>query len=334
MAHSFHICPDTKHFSWSRDISPVLTVPSGAEISFNLHDGGNNQIRLDNAEEALSTFEFAQTDPGHGPVFIEGAEPGDVLRVDFLELETADYGWTAIFRGFGILADEFDNRPPALRMWDLRGAVERGYVVFPTTSEHLRGKIRVPFSPFLGTIGVAPAAEGDHPMVPPMPHTGGNIDTRHITCGSSLYLPVQVPGALLSAGDGHAAQGDGEVCGTAVETPMRCRLRVTVEKGENTKSWCANGPAIVTAPRHTRPELNVVAGDGREFMALGVDADLREATRKAVRGVLAWLEAEKGMERSEAYMLASVAGSLKLTEVVDMPNYVVGFGIPLGIFVD
>ncbi|KAK6853521.1 acetamidase/formamidase [Apiospora arundinis] len=305
MAHSFHICPDTKHFSWSRDISPVLTVPSGAEISFDLHDGGNNQIRLDNAEEALSTFEFAQTDPGHGPVFIEGAEPGDVLRVDFLELETADYGWTAIFRGFGILADEFDNRPPALRMWDLRG-----------------------------TIGVAPAAEGDHPMVPPMPHTGGNIDTRHITCGSSLYLPVQVPGALLSAGDGHAAQGDGEVCGTAVETPMRCRLRVTVEKGENTKSWCANGPAIVTAPRHTRPELNVVAGDGREFMALGVDADLREATRKAVHGVLAWLEAEKGMERSEAYMLASVAGSLKLTEVVDMPNYVVGFGIPLGIFVD
>ncbi|KAK6827729.1 hypothetical protein PG987_011070 [Apiospora arundinis] len=334
MAHSFHICPDTKHFSWSRDISPVLTVPSGAEISFDLHDGGNNQIRLDNAEEALSTFEFAQTDPGHGPVFIEGAEPGDVLRVDFLELETADYGWTAIFRGFGILADEFDNRPPALRMWDLRGAVERGYVVFPTTSEHLRGKIRVPFSPFLGTIGVAPAAEGDHPMVPPMPHTGGNIDTRHITRGSSLYLPVQVPGALLSAGDGHAAQGDGEVCGTAVETPMRCRLRVTVEKGENTKSWCANGPAIVTAPRHTRPELNVVAGDSREFMALGVDADLREATRKAVRGVLAWLEAEKGMERSEAYMLASVAGSLKLTEVVDMPNYVVGFGIPLGIFVD
>lgn len=294
------------------------------------------QIRLDNAEEALSSFEFAQTDPGHGPVFIEGADPGDVLRVDFLELKTAEYGWTAIFPGFGILADEFADQSPALRMWDLRGAAERRYIEFPTTSEHLQGKIRVPFSPFLGTIGIAPAEGGDHPMVPPMSHTGGNIDTRHITRGSSLYLPVQVPGALLSAGDGHAAQGDGEVCGTAVETPMRCRLRVTVEKGEKARSWCANGPAIVTAPRDTRPELNVgVAGDeGREFMALGVDADLREATRKAVRGVLAWLVAEKGMERIEAYMLASVAGNLKLTEVVDMPNYAVGFGIPLGIFVD
>ncbi|KAK8080701.1 hypothetical protein PG997_008519 [Apiospora hydei] len=193
---------------------------------------------------------------------------------------------------------------PALRMWDLRGAAERRYIEFPTTSEHLKGKIRVPFSLFLGTIGIAPAEGATTPC--------------------SLYLPVQVPGALLSAGDGHAAQGDGEICGTAVETPMRCRLRVTVEKGANAKSWCANGPAIVTAPRETRPEL----------MALGVDADMREATRKAVRGVLAWLVAEKGMERDEAYMLASVVGSLKLTEVVDMPNYVVGFGIPLGIFMD
>ncbi|KAK8127457.1 hypothetical protein PG984_008565 [Apiospora sp. TS-2023a] len=302
-----------------------------------MHDGGNNQIRPDNVEEALAGFEFTQTDPGHGPVFVEGAGPGDVLRVDFLELKTADYGWTATFPGFGILADEFADQPPALRMWDLRGAAERRYIEFPTTSEHLQGKIRVPFSPFLGTIGIAPAEGGDHPMVPPMSHTGGNIDTRHITCGSSLYLPVQVPGALLSAGDGHAAQGDGEVCGTAVETPMRCRLRVTVEKGEKAKSWCAHGPAIVTAPRDTRPELNVgvATGDeGREFMALGVDADLRKATRKAVRGVLAWLVAEKGMERVEAYMLASVAGNLKLTEVVDMPNYAVGFGIPLGIFLD
>ncbi|KAK7958163.1 elongation factor 2 [Apiospora saccharicola] len=239
---------------------------------------------------------------------------------DVSNLKTADYGWTATFPGFGILADEFADQPQALRMWDLRGAAERRYIEFPTTSEHLQGKIR-----------------GNHPMVPPMSYTGGNIDTRHITCGSSLYLPVQVPGALLSAGDRHAAQGDGEVCGTAVETPMRCRLRVTVEKGEKAKSWCAHGPAIVTAPRETRPELNigVATGDeGREFMALGVGADLREATRKAVRGVLAWLVAEKGMERVEAYMLASVAGNLKLTDVVDMPNYAVGFGIPLGMFMD
>ncbi|KAK8052125.1 elongation factor 2 [Apiospora rasikravindrae] len=284
----------------------VNTIRKRKGLKIEVPDVSN--IRLDNIQEALSSFDFAQADPGHGPVYIEGAGTGDVLRVDFLELETADYGWTAIFPGFGILADEFANKPPALRMWDLRGAAERRYIEFPTTSEHLKGKIRVPFSPFLGTIGIAPVEGGDHPMA---------------------------DGALLSAGNGHAAQGDGEICGTAVETPMRCRLRVTVEKGANAKSWCANGPAIVTAPRETRPELDVVAkDDGREFMALGVDADMREATRKAVRGVLAWIVAEKGMERDEAYMLASVAGSLKLTEVVDMPNYVVGFGIPLGIFVD
>ncbi|KAK8090954.1 Formamidase [Apiospora phragmitis] len=323
MAHPFHIHPGTKHFKWSRDLPPVLTVLSGAEISFDLHDGGNNQIRLDNAETALSSFDFTQADPGHGTVFIEGADPGDVPRVKFLELETADYGWTAIFPGFGILADEFADQLPALRMWDLRGAAGRGYLESAS-----------PSPPFLGTIGIAPAEGGDHPMVPPMLLTGGNLDTRHITRGSALYLPVQVAGALLSVGDGHAAQGDGEVCGTAVETPMRCRLRVTVEKGGGAgakKSWCTHGPAIVMAPRET---LGAVGGDGREFMAVGVDADLHEATRKAVRGVLAWLGAEKGMERAEAYMLASMAGSLKLTEVVDMPNYVVGFGIPLGIFVD
>jgi acetamidase/formamidase len=189
MAHSFHVNHRTKHLKWSAAIAPVLTVPSGAEITFELHDGGNNQIRPDNAATALRDFDFAQADPGHGPVFVEGAEPGDALKIEFLELVTAEYGWTAILAGFGILSDEFPEQK--LKMWDLRGAAERGYVVF-------KEGIHVPFSPFLGMIGVAPPEGEEHGTVPPL-ETGGNIDTRHITVGSTLYLPVKVRGALLSA---------------------------------------------------------------------------------------------------------------------------------------
>ncbi|KAH8681162.1 acetamidase/formamidase family protein [Xylariales sp. PMI_506] len=329
MAHSFHIHSREKHFKWSAEVPPVLTVPSGAEITFELHDGGNNQIRPDNATTALRDFDFAQGDPGHGPVFIEGAEPGDILKIEFLDIRTADYGWTAILPGFGILSDEFPE--PQLKIWDLKGARERGYVVFK------EGGIHVPFSPFLGLVGVAPAPGVEHGMIPPQ-DTGGNLDTRHMTVGSALYLPVRVPGALLSAGDGHAAQGDGEVCGTAIETPCTARVRVTVQKREPGKgAWAARGPYVVTAPRAARPEVRVGedGSDGsREFVYLGIDSDLREATRKAVRGAVDWLHEEKGLERAEAYMLASVAGSLRMCEVVDLPNYVIGFAIPLGIFVN
>lgn len=162
-----------------------------------------------------------------------------------------------------------------------------------------------------------------------MPETGGNIDTKYVTAGSILYLPVKVPGALLSCGDAHAAQGDGEVCGMAAEMQATTRLRLTVEKN---KPW-VKSPWVLTAPP---PPPGMRKGEGedkREYMCLGIDSDLREATRKAVRGVVEWLATEKGLTRVDAYMLASVAGNLKMCEVVDMPNYTIGFSIPLSIFV-
>lgn len=162
-----------------------------------------------------------------------------------------------------------------------------------------------------------------------MPDTGGNIDTRYVTAGSSLHLPVKVPGALLSCGDAHAAQGDGEVCGTAAEMRATARLRVTVEKG---KPW-VKSPWVLTAPTKAVGGEGEGEGEKREYMCLGIDSDLREATRKAVRGVVDWLAAEMGLTRVEAYMLASVAGNLKMCEVVDMPNYTIGCSIPLSIFV-
>ncbi|KAI3332389.1 hypothetical protein HD806DRAFT_480413 [Xylariaceae sp. AK1471] len=362
----YHLHHNTSHLRWSRSIPPVLTVPSGSQITLDLPDGGGNQITRENATAgtALASLDFSQADPGVGPIYVEEAEPGDVLRVDFLAIEpSVDFGWTAVFPGFGLLSedDEFSFSASSsqnaetkkqgegegvLKLFDLGMAgredwvVDRGYVVFRTATgtagQGRRGEeIRIPYRPFLGLVGVAPA-EGEHPMVPPL-ETGGNIDTRWLGVGSSLYLPVKVPGALLSLGDGHAAQGDGEVCGTAIETRMRATILVTVEKGK--KSW-VKSPWVLTPKqgdvgvRDGKTETGEMAkGENREFMCLGVDSDLREATRKAVRGVIDWLEAEKALDRNEAYMLVSVAGLLRMCEVVDMPNYAIGCAIPLNIFV-
>ncbi|KAI1107762.1 hypothetical protein F4804DRAFT_109708 [Jackrogersella minutella] len=317
-SHSFHLHATSTHLRWSNAIPPALRVPSGAEITLDLPDGGGNQITPANAATALSTFQFGLTDPCVGPVYVEGAEVGDVLRVDVLEVRPAeDFAWTAVFRGFGILCEDEGFGEPALKLWNLATAPEDGFLVFKPASP----RILIPYAPFLGVVGLAPAAAGELPTVPPMPETGGNIDTRYVTAGSSVFLPVKAPGALLSCGDAHAAQGDGEVCGSAVEMRARARLRVTVEKG---KGWVAS-PWVLTAPSPR-------GAGGREYMCLGIDPDLREAARKAVRGVVAWLAAEWGLGRVEAYMLASVAGNLKMCEVVDMPNYTVGCSIPLSIF--
>ncbi|KAJ6444606.1 acetamidase/formamidase [Purpureocillium lavendulum] len=313
MAHA-HITPSNIHLKWSKNIPPALTVASGSELTFELRDGLNNQITPATTLADLPGLDSAQADPAFGPVFVEGAEPGDVLRVDILELTPAPYGWTAILPGFGLLADEFPTAQ--LKIWDL-GTIDKGYAEF-------KKGIRVPTRPFLGVMGVAPPTDGEFGTIPPY-HWGGNIDCKHVTEGASLYLPVQAPGALFSCGDGHAAQGDGEVCGTAIETPMRARLRLSVEKG---KPW-VQSPHYLTAP--TAP---LATRRGQEYAALGIDADVREAARKGLRSAIDWLQAEKGLSREEAYMLCSVVADLKIVEAVDMPHYAVACAVPLGIFVD
>ncbi|KAI1373673.1 hypothetical protein F4677DRAFT_214675 [Hypoxylon crocopeplum] len=337
-SYSFHLHAASSHLFWSNAITPALRIPSGAEVTLDLPDGGGNQITPEKAAAgtALRDFDFAKADPAVGPLYVEGAEPGDVLRVDILDVQPSmGYGWTAVFPDFGILNEDVEFKEPTLRIWDLKTAKADGHIVFRAANP----RILVPYAPFLGVVGIAPAAPGELPTVPPMPETGGNIDTKYLTAGSSLYLPVKVAGALLSCGDAHAAQGDGEVCGMAVEMPARARIRATVEKG---KTW-VKGPWVLTAPTSTSTPSSTKAAEeaeggkaedeGREYMCLGIDSDLREATRKAVRGVVDWLAAEKGLARVEAYMLTSVAGNLKMCEVVDMPNYAIGCSIPLSIFV-
>jgi len=315
---SFHIKRSQLHLKWNNAQPPILTVDSGSTITYDLLDGGHNQLTEKSVLADMSKFDFSLVDPLFGPVFINGAVPGDVLKVEFLDLKPASYGWTAIFPGFGLLADEFPD--PALKIWDLSAAADKNYALF-------KKGIHVPVRPFLGTVGVARAIPGDFSTIPPY-ETGGNIDCKHITTGSVLYLPVKVPGALFSCGDGHAAQGDGEVCGTAIETPMRASIRLTVEKGKS----------YVQSP-HFRTSGVDVAGTGAgekkgEYAALGIHADLREASRDALRGLIAWLEKEKGLSRVEAYMLASVAADLRIVEAVDMPHFAVACALPLGVFVE
>lgn len=211
MAHSFHISPSKGHYKWNNALSPALTVPSASEITFDLKDGGDNQIRPDNESTALETFDFAQADPAFGPVYIEGAEPGDVLKVEINSLTTADYGWTAIFDGFGLLSDEYPEQH--VKIWDLSEQALRPGTTGANGPRRAVFKpgISVPVRPFLGVIGIAPAEKGEFSTIPPYALSGGNVDTRYLGVGSTVYFPIQVAGALFSCGDGHAAQGDGEV---------------------------------------------------------------------------------------------------------------------------
>jgi len=262
---------------------------------------------------SIAALVFAQLDQVNGPVHIASAQPGDTLQVDVLRVETADWGWTACIPGFGLLADEFTE--PDLKIWSLRkhdGDGEDRYAWF----DEARG-IRIPLRPFAGEMGVAPAEPGAFSTIPPY-RTGGNIDTRHLCAGSTLYLPVAVEGALFSIGDGHAAQGDGEVCGTAIETPMKVTVKLTVLKDK---------PYVQT------PHFSTPAQTAEEYYCTtGVDSDIREATRSAVRNMIEFLGAEHGLSRTEAYMLCSVAGDLRMHEVVDMPNYVIGMMMPKSVF--
>jgi len=308
-----HVSRHQKHLRWSKNEKPVLIISSGDIVTFDTVDGSNGQIGKESDSSVIDSLNVELADPVFGPVFIRDAEPGDALKIEILELETADWGWTAIIPGFGLLADEFPD--PALKIWKLETG--SGYAQF-------KEGVHVPLRPFLGVMGVAPGADGDFSTIPPT-DAGGNIDCRDLTVGSTLYLPVQVPGALFSCGDGHAAQGNGEVCGTAIETPMKATLRFTVCKNH---PWVTS-PHFQTAPR-AHPK-SVVADKGR-YAAMGIDSDLLEATKKAVRNLIQWLVAEKGLSRTEAYMLASVAGDVQIVEAVDI-NYAVAMSLPLNIFV-
>lgn len=305
---TIHVAREQFHLAWDNSIAPIATIQSGEEVSFDLLDASCGQITAASTVAAIASLDFARVDQVNGPIYVEGAAPGDTLQIELLDLQPADWGWTAIIPGFGLLADEFPD--PALKIWRL----EDGWAEFAPG-------IRIPLDPFCGEIGLAPAAAGALSTIPPYRH-GGNMDTKHLTRGATLYLPVEVEGALFSMGDGHAAQGDGEVCGTAIETPMRTTVRLTVRKDLPIAE-----PQFLTAgPVAARTNT------GPYYATDGIAPDLLEAARKAIRHMIAHLGRAYGLAPAQAYMLCSVAVDLKLCEVVDAPNWVVGAFLPQSIF--
>jgi acetamidase/formamidase len=312
-ASSIHVGRDQWHLAWDHAIAPIARVRSGETISFDLLDASCGQIRQDSTVRAIDTLDFSRVDQVNGPIYVEGARPGDALEIELLDLSPADWGWTAVIPGFGLLADEFKDA--ALKIWSLDGGAD-GWADFAPG-------IRIPLAPFCGEIGLAPRAAGALSTIPPYRH-GGNMDTKHLTRGARLYLPVEVDGALFSMGDGHAAQGDGEVCGTAIETPMRAVVRLTVRKDVR-----VDEPEFLTAG-----PLAARANSGAYYATDGIGPDLMQATRSAIRHMIEHLVRRRGLSRTDAYMLCSVAVDLKICEVVDAPHWVVGAFLPQSIFLE
>ena len=294
------LAPEHVHWGYyDSRLPPAMRVASGDRVRVEtMIAGGLQRLRLAGATESeipesLKAVEQRVTERGpgahpmSGPIFVDGAEPGDTLEIRILAIEFLhSFGVNAFSPGGGVLPDDFPYAGLRLLRW--RPGADR--VEFSTG-------VTLPLAPFFGSIGVAPPPlSGRISSRPPGWH-GGNLDNKDLVSGSVLYLPVHVSGALVSIGDGHALQGDGEVTGTALETSLRGTFELRVRKGRRLR-W----------PRAETPT---------HYIAMGLHEDLDEATRLATREMIDFLVAEKGLSRDEAYMLCSLAADLHVTQAVD-----------------
>ncbi|MEJ5902806.1 acetamidase/formamidase family protein [Ochrobactrum teleogrylli] len=299
------------HFGWDNSFQPVETVAPGSTLKFECLDSGAGHYHRGSTVADVSTMDFSKVNPVTGPIFVDGAKPGDVLKITIHQFEPSGFGWTANIPGFGLLADDF--KEPALALWNYN----------PTTLEPaLFGEhARVPLKPFAGTIGVAPAEKGLHSVVPPR-RVGGNLDIRDLAAGTTLYLPIEVEGALFSIGDTHAAQGDGEVCGTAIESAMNVALTLDLIKDTPLKMPRFTTPGPVTRHLDTK---------GYE-VTTGIGSDLWEGAKAALSNMIDLLCQTQNLNPVDAYMLCSACGDLRISEIVDQPNWVVSFYFPRSVF--
>ena len=299
------------HFGWDNSIAPAKRVTPGSTILFHCHDSSAGQLGPSSTVQDVVDLDFGKINPVSGPIYIEGAEPGDSVKVTIESFAPSGWGWTANIPGFGLLADQFTDA--ALTLWK--------YDPDSLAPALWGDQGKVPLKPFCGTIGNALAEAGLHSIVPPR-RVGGNLDIRDLAAGTTLYLPVEVAGALFSVGDTHAAQGDGEVCGTAIESPMDVVLTLDLVKGENLKT-----------PRFTTPGPVTNHLDAKGYEATtGMGPDLMQAARDAVSAMVDLLCKQRGMSAVDAYMLVSTCGDLRISEIVDMPNWVVSFYFPRCVF--
>ena len=299
----FTLGAENTHNKFSRGIPPVLRVPSGAVVEVRTKEATDGQLTVGSTAEDMARLEFDPIHPLTGPIYVEGADPGDVLAVKLYEIEVGDWGWTGIVPGFGLLAEEFPE------------AYLKTYRIEPgARSVRFSDRIEIPLKPFAGVMGVAPDTDELLSTIPPRAN-GGNMDNPYLVAGTTVYFPVFVEGALFSIGDTHAAQGLGEVCGTAVEAPMRIVLGLRVIEG---------GRAI-REPEYETDELYAVTAFA---------TTLDEAVQKATRFMIDYLEQERGMNRTDAYALCSLVGDLQIAEVVNVPHVHVSMHMPKTIFLD
>ena len=299
------------HFGWDNSNNPVIKIKSGEIIEIDTVDSSGSQLNLDSTIEDVKNIDFSKVNPVTGPIFVENANEGDVIEVELIDFVTSGWGWTAVIPGFGLLADEFKN--PDLNLWkfDSNNPKESVYSTY--------GK--VPLKPFVGTIGLALKEPGNHTIVPPR-HCGGNLDIKELSKGSKIRFPVQVSGGLLSLGDTHAAQGDGEVCGTAIESPMKVIIKVNLIKNMKILS-----PQFETFG----PVSNHIDNKGY-FVTTGISSDLMEGAKNSIRSMINLLVQKLNMPDSKAYMFCSVCADLRISEIVDMPNWVVSCYFPKSVF--
>ena len=280
------------HSRWNRRLEPRLEIASGDTVLMECADASGGQVR-----PGMTAEEFLGIDRGRihaltGPMAIEGAEPGDTLEVEILEVRHKGWGWTSILAGLGLLKERFAE--PFLFHWNLEAEVSRSLA--PAV---------VPLRPFCGVMGVAPAEDGEFRTRPPG-NFGGNMDVRDLSAGAKLYLPVLNAGALFSAGDAHAAQGDGEVSINGIECPADATLRFHLHKGRT-----IHGPLIAAAARRQ-------TSDG-EWMVVESAADALTAARAATSRMVDLVASRWGFSPQHAYVLCSVAMDLRLSQVVNEP---------------
>ena len=352
--------PEKGHNRWHPDVPPVLEVDPGEDVVLETRDASDVQIKPTMGAEDLAGLDAKVAHPLTGPVYIKGAKPGDLLEIEYMDVIAQPYGWTRNRPGAGFLRDIFTE--PYLVHWDIKD----GWA----TSQQLQG-VRIPDGSFMGTAGIAPShaqlqawtqreadlvrrggtaflpdAEGAVPAQGPVATEGlrtipprencGNVDAKQLTKGSRLLIPVNVDGALYSAGDGHFAQGDGEFCITAIEMGATAVVRFKIHEGEAARHnirWLRFAhPGYFIAPEWAAPR-NFIATMGMPIRDDGTQEgeDLTLAARNALINMIELLQ-ERGWTKEQAYIICSVAVDLKVSNVVDLPNVTVSAFLPEDIF--
>ena len=300
------------HYEWNNAIEPRLEIDPGDTVIFDTRDAADGYYTKKSTSADAEAKGPFRGHPLTGPVRIRSARPGDALTIEILEVKPReDFGWTHIRPGRGLLPEE-DFPKSFLQVWDISDG----------THARMGRGIAVPLDPFPGVMGVALDQPGGHSTMPPRKN-GGNMDIKQLTAGTMLWLPIWVDGALFSIGDAHAAQGDGEVCVTAVEMTAQITLKFDLAPGRR-----LHDPQF-----RTRGPVGAKTNVGPHFVTTAHGPELFPAAQQAIRYMIEHLVSQRGLGREEAYALCSVAVDLRISEIVDAPNWIVSAFLPESIFV-